>query len=286
MSDTPNKNKVQFNLKNVYYAILTESVSEGETVYTWGTPVHVPGAVSLALDAQSELSPFYADGIVYYQTVSQNGYQGDLEMAKFPDQMLQDVWGMSLGSTSKVLTENISEEPKGFALMFQIDGDADHELYVMYNCKGTRPGIASSTNTDTKEPQTQTSTISANPLENGNVFARTTNETPDSVKNSWFDAVFEEGAGGAGLSSLTIGQLTLTPSFSTNVTEYTAATTNASDVITAAADDADATIAIKNGSTTVTNGNAASWSAGPNTVKVTVTKGTVEKVYTVTVTKS
>lgn len=190
--NTPNKNKVQFNLKNVHYALLTETVTQGVTSYTWGTPVKVPGAVSLSLEAQSELSPFYADGIVYYQTVSQNGYQGNLEMAKFPDGMLQDVWGLSLGGTSKVLTENVRVEPKAFALLFQIDGDADEELYVMYNCKGTRPGIASSTNTDTKEPKTQTSTISATPLEDGKVFARTTNETPAATKTGWFGDVFVE----------------------------------------------------------------------------------------------
>ena len=186
------KNKVQFNIKNVHYAILTETVTDGQTTYSWGTPVHVPGAVNIALDAQSELTPFYADGIVYYQTVSQNGYEGDLEMAKFPDQMLQDVWMMTIGATSKVLTENINREPKAFALLFQIDGDVDQELYVMYNCKGTKPGISSTTNTDTKEPQTQTSTISATPLEDGTVFARTTGETPAETKNTWFNQVFRE----------------------------------------------------------------------------------------------
>lgn len=186
------KNKVQFNIKNVHYAILTEVVTDGRTTYSWGTPVHVPGAVNIALEAQSELSPFYADGIVYYQSVSQNGYEGDLEMAKFPDQMLQDVWRMRLGETSKVLTENITEEPKAFALLFQIDGDVDHELYVMYNCKGTKPGISSTTNTDTKEPQTQTSTISATPLESGAVFARTTADTPAATKEAWFNSVFQE----------------------------------------------------------------------------------------------
>lgn len=189
---TPSKNKVQFNLKNVYYSILTETVTAGVTSYAWATPVKVPGAVSLSLEAQSELSPFYADGIVYYQTVSQNGYQGDLEMAKFPDQMLQDVWGLQLGSSSKVLTEKVTIEPKAFALLFQIDGDSDNELYVMYNCKGTKPGISSQTNTDTKEPQTQTTTISASPLESGEVFARTTNETPTATKTGWFSQVFRE----------------------------------------------------------------------------------------------
>lgn len=42
---------------------------------------------------------------------------------------------------------------------------------------------------------------------------------------------------------------------------------------------------IKNGETTVTNGESATWSAGENTLTVTVTNGDQEKVYTVTVTK-
>lgn len=41
-----------------------------------------------------------------------------------------------------------------------------------------------------------------------------------------------------------------------------------------------------NGESEVTNGSSATWSAGENTVTVTVTNGTAEKVYTVTVTKT
>ena len=58
-------NKVKFNIKNVHYALLKES--EGGAV-TWDKPVKVPGAVSIALDASGETYPFYADGMVYYQT--------------------------------------------------------------------------------------------------------------------------------------------------------------------------------------------------------------------------
>lgn len=42
---------------------------------------------------------------------------------------------------------------------------------------------------------------------------------------------------------------------------------------------------IKVGETTVESGSAATWEAGENTVEITVTNGTEEKVYTVTVTK-
>ena len=48
-------NKVKFNIKNVHYALLKES--EGGAV-TWDKPVKVPGAVSIALDASGEITPF------------------------------------------------------------------------------------------------------------------------------------------------------------------------------------------------------------------------------------
>lgn len=188
------ENKVQFNLKNVHYAVQTATTSGGVVSYSYGTPVAVPGAVTLSLEAQGDVTPFYADGVTYYTSIANNGYSGNLDMARFPDQMLKDIWGFSLGTTSKVLTENASVEPKAFALLYQIDGDADNQLYVLYNCTGTRPNIGSTTNTATKEPQTQTSSITAAPRADSLVFARTTADTPTATRSAWFSSVFEESA--------------------------------------------------------------------------------------------
>ena len=185
-----NENKVQFNIKNVHYAVMT---ADGETP-TWENPVPVPGAVNLSLEASGEITPFYADGVVYYKSSSNNGYEGDLEMARFIDKMLQDVWGYVLNATDKTIIENVGVEPKSFALLFQIDGDADNNLFVLYHCTGARPGVGSTTNTNSKTPQTQTSTISADPRADGVVMARTTADTPAETKNSWFTKVFVEGA--------------------------------------------------------------------------------------------
>ena len=187
------ENKVRFNLKNVHYAVLTETVNTaGTTVYSWATPKAVKGAVSLDLSQEGEISPFYADGITFYRSISNNGYSGSLEMARYSDDMMKDVWGDTLGSTSKVLTENASVEAKPFALLFQVDGDADEELYCLYNVCGTRPSIGSQTNEETKEPQTQSSDITAIPLVDGRVLARTTADTPSATKTGWFNTVFQE----------------------------------------------------------------------------------------------
>ena len=182
------KNKVQFNLKNVHYAKMT--ITDG--VVSFATPVAVPGAVALALDPQGSVEPFYADGIIYYQSVANNGYSGDLEMARFSDQMLVDIWGFELDETDKVLMENASVEPSAFALLYQIDGDKNEDYYCMYNCTGTRPGVGGTTNTATKTPQTRKSTISAVPLMDGNVLARTTSDTPLEIKAAWFKKVYEK----------------------------------------------------------------------------------------------
>lgn len=181
------ENKVQFNLKNVHYAILTS----GGDAPAWAAPVHVPGAVTLTLDPQGDVTPFYADGIVFYQSVANNGYSGDLEIARFPDQMLKDIWGFEEVTEDHVLIENVKAEPKSFALLYQIDGDKDNQFYCLYNCSGTRPGIGGSTNKETKEAETKSSSITAVSLENGNVMARTMANTPANIKEAWFSKVYE-----------------------------------------------------------------------------------------------
>ena len=98
----------------------------------------------------------------------------------------------------------------------------------------------------------------------------------------------------ATLSSLQIGNLTLTPAFAAATTTYTAATTNATNVVRAVPNHAGAIVEIINKDTDgsdraeIANGAAATWYDGSNTLTVTVTAadGETTKTYTVTVTKS
>ena len=90
----------------------------------------------------------------------------------------------------------------------------------------------------------------------------------------------------ARLSGLTIGALTLEPTFDSDVDSYTTATTNSTNTITATPEEEIATVTILNGETPVENGTAATWQEGQNTVTITVQNGTAQKVYTVVVTKS
>lgn len=101
-----------------------------------------------------------------------------------------------------------------------------------------------------------------------------------------YELYIVEGVEDATLSALTIGSLTLSPTFDSDVVSYTATTTNATNTITATPTDSNATVAITVGTTAVENGSSATWATGSNTVTVVVTNGDETKTYTVTVTKS
>lgn len=179
--------KVKFNIKNVHYAILTEGATN-----SWGTPTAIPGAVSFSLEPQGDTSPFYADGVVYYQSSANNGYSGDLEMANYPAEFLKDIFGVTEGTTSKVLTENAKVEPKSFALLFEEEGDEVGTKFSLYKCSATRPKRSFATQTDSKEPSTQTVTITAVPLSDGTVMAMTSADTPAETLTGWYTSVFKE----------------------------------------------------------------------------------------------
>lgn len=68
--------------------------------------------------------------------------------------------------------------------------------------------------------------------------------------------------------------------------EYTAGTSNATDKVTATADES-LTISIELNGAEFTNGSDATWDAGENTLEITVTNSaSASKVYTVTITKA
>lgn len=180
------KNKVKFNICNVHYALQT--IAEDGTI-SFETPIPMPGAVSLALDANGEPSNFYADGYAYYTISNNMGYEGDLELAMVLEKFRTEVLKEELDS-NKVLVENANVETANFALLFEFDGDVKKIRHVLYNCAASRPSIESSTNEDEIEVQTETLALTATPLANGYVKAKTGDDTTDAVYQDWYKAVY------------------------------------------------------------------------------------------------
>lgn len=177
------KDKVKFGIKNVHiFPMLTDAP-------TYDKVIEVPGAVSLSLDPQGDISKFYADNIVYYQTSANNGYEGDLEIALIPDEVWEKIFNLTLDS-DKVYTENSGKQVVPFAMTFEEQGDQTGTKFVLYNCTATRPSRNLNTVEESIEPGTQTLSVSAAPLKDGNVLAMTSADTTVTVLNDWHTDVY------------------------------------------------------------------------------------------------
>ena len=191
MPDTP-KNKVKYGLSKCYYAVATIAA---DGTATFGTPVAIPGAVSLSLDAQGEITPFRADNMDYWTSSSNNGYEGDLEIAIIPESFKTDVLNEYEDTTQKVLYETTDADPTHFALLFQFEGDVHATRHVMFNCVATRPQVnGETTPTGGIEPQTETISITAASiydatLDKSLVKASTKSDTTSTIYDGWFTAV-------------------------------------------------------------------------------------------------
>ena len=205
---------MKINKDNMIITVDTELGSNGEAIArALAQQLNVPCYAGEILDKAAELSGISArllhryDGRVVhaaYDLLAQDASALKMRSAadfvpaapETPESMLADIWGIEEDSTSKVIYEKTGIQPKPFALLFEVDGDQDSELNVLYRVLPTsKPNAGSSTIEDTPTPVTQTFNFEALPLvtgtasQQGLIKARTAADTPTATRTSWFTAV-------------------------------------------------------------------------------------------------
>lgn len=192
MADTVSQaadNKIEYGLCNVYYAVITGYDPETKK-YTYGTPIPIPGGVSVTFSASGDSNPFYADNIVYFNVKTNAGYEGDLEIATIPDSFRTSVLGEV--EIDGMLAENADAQGKEFALMFQFEGDASGKRHVMYRCSAGRPDIASSTREGSTTPNTNKLTITCMARENDHFIKTSLLEVKNPTRYSNWNTQVQE----------------------------------------------------------------------------------------------
>ena len=189
MADT---NKIKYGIKNA--TIFPATIAANGSA-TYGTAIPVPGSVSLSLDQQGEANIFWADNIAYYTSVPNNGYEGDWEVAKLPDEVLTNILGF-VEDSNGVLVEDAGAPVKHFALAFQFEGDAHARRHILYNCTMSRPSVSGSTKEETIEPQTESVTITATSIYNATldkdiVKASATQADSATAYAAWFTTAYQ-----------------------------------------------------------------------------------------------
>lgn len=192
-------NKVKYGLKNVHYALVTETVvttgaDVGKTVSSYGTVKAIAGAVSLSLNSTASRSVFRADDSDYFVYYGEGGYEGDLEVARVNEDFMKDVLGYE-EDTNKVLVEASAacKTTKYFALTFEFDGDQNQTKHCLYKCSCSRPNLASQTTGEggSAEPQTETLSLTAVPRadEDKYIHIQTQDTTTTTVIDGWYSAI-------------------------------------------------------------------------------------------------
>lgn len=156
------ENKVKYGLKNVHvWPITAESASET----TYGEVIKISGAVSLSLKTKGENVQFYADDTVYFSEYSNDGYEGDLEIALVPKAFEIGILGM-VEDKNGAIVESKDSKPKKYAMAFEFDGDITQTRHILYNCTSSRADIEGKTTEGKKDPQTEKISIVVMPRMN------------------------------------------------------------------------------------------------------------------------
>lgn len=181
-------NKVTFGLRNVHIAFMTNEVTPA-----WDTPEAIKGAVRITPTAVGGTETFYADDSKYFVITTNNGYDVELELANVPDTVLAEMLGWEIDDNG-MLVETQDAQPKPFALMGEVQGDAKARRFVYYNCKASRPAKERTTKGETTTPQTDVLQMSVAPIEiaskrivKGDMELSATNAT---AYNGFYTAVY------------------------------------------------------------------------------------------------
>lgn len=187
------ENKVEFGLRNCYYAVVT--VDESGKI-TYGAPKKLPGVVSITFDKSGDLIRFKADDIDYYTNANNQGYEGTLTLARVPEDFRTEV--LKEKKTEKgVLIENSDAQTANIALMFEFQGDVKATRHLLYYCSVNRPSVGSTTK-DSGDPNTTELAMVASPRPSDNlVKASTSAGVDEETYNSWYTKVYEEAGAAA-----------------------------------------------------------------------------------------
>lgn len=184
-----NESKVLYGISNLHIAKITET-AEG---ITYGAPFALPGAVGLAFNPSGETNPFYADNRIYFNSTANQGYTGDLVVAKTPEKVYTDILGQ-LKDKNGAIIENADDKTARFAIMGELEGDMNKTRFVFYDCTTTRPSRDNSTIENSKTPTTDSLSLTMSPRSTDREVRAFLpySEENKVVYNKFFESVYEK----------------------------------------------------------------------------------------------
>lgn len=158
-------NKVTFGLKNVHYAVAT--VNEDDS-WEYGVPKKLNGAQELTAEVISGKTDVYADDKIIATLASSSGSNITLKLTELDDEFKVDVLGFAKDSNDN-LVEVVNHRTKSFALGYEIQGDAKSRRIWYFLCTASPVSDSTKTKAESIEPNAVNISITARPIEVGNI---------------------------------------------------------------------------------------------------------------------
>ena len=177
--------KVKFGLSRAAIAVRTDN----DGTITYAEPIDIPGAVSAAVERESDTSIFYADNTAYFTSNTKTSSTIDLEVADIPREVLTAILGYIEANGGGILETSNPVTPH-FALLFEIQTDEKARRFCYYNCTAVESDEEYNTTEDTIEPTTSTLSITStgDPVGEYSAFRQIVDST-DANYNTFFESV-------------------------------------------------------------------------------------------------
>lgn len=178
--------KALFNIKKLQVSKLTE---ETDGNYSYGTPIKVPGTVSLSMDIEQTNETIYADGVSYITLQGAATTTGTLENYHIPEEVLLNIYNYVKSTTGEILQTDDAVNRMG--MQFACDDDAGNEVYfTYYDVTSTKPSLSLQTREDGVTVNAESVDLTANSIKVGdkNVIRSYATKDMDAYEN-YFDKV-------------------------------------------------------------------------------------------------
>lgn len=161
------QNKVEYGFRNlVTWPIVKDGSEDG--VWEWGSPIRALGTVKSTLAPAGTSSTMYAEDGDFFSSAANNGYEGDLELANFPDEFYIAYLGYKRDERGGI-AEDARALPKPFAMAYEVQGDAKQRRNIFYHCTPSRTSGDDKTIEESISPETKKCTVKCKPVKIGNM---------------------------------------------------------------------------------------------------------------------
>lgn len=165
----------------------TEDTASAPAVY--GTPVAVPGLVSVNVETTSNTATLYADNGPYETASSLGDVNLTVNLADLPLSVQADLLGHTLSAGGQ-LDSKASDVAPYCAVMFEfLLGNGKKRCVKLYKGKFTEPADAGNTRGENVEFQTSEATAAFVQLKNNQMYKSVQDFDADASTDSWYATV-------------------------------------------------------------------------------------------------